>query len=135
MYLMLRKRSLVAISALLLSGFPLPIGRADPGGRSIGRTPSLSVELGEPVTYRCTSGRQLVVRYGRLSDGSLSFARLQPPGDEPLTLPQLVAGSGVRFSDEQKWQWWTKGEGGFLQRRDEKGKWKTVLAHCQEEAG
>lgn len=92
---------------------------------------TLGVELGKPVSYRCSDARQLVVRYGRLSDGSLSFARLQPPGEQLLTLPQLVSGSGARYSDEQLWQWWSKGQEGFLQRRDEEGEWQTVLKDCR----
>ena len=91
----------------------------------------VAAELGEPVTYRCAGGRQLVVRYGRLSDGSLSFVRLQPPGDRLLTLPQLVSGSGTRYTDEQRWQWWSKGQEGFLERRDAQGRWQTVLDRCQ----
>lgn len=89
------------------------------------------VEMQEPVSYRCTEGARLEVRYGRLSDGSLSFARLQPPGDRPLTLPQLVSGSGARYSDEQRWQWWSKGKEGFLQRREDNGQWRAVLKGCR----
>jgi membrane-bound inhibitor of C-type lysozyme len=90
----------------------------------------LTAELGEPVAYRCSDGRQLVVRYGRLSDGSLAFVRLRPPGAGQLTLPRLVSGSGVRYSDEQEWQWWSKGKEGFLQRRDARGEWRTLLQRC-----
>jgi membrane-bound inhibitor of C-type lysozyme len=90
-----------------------------------------AVEMRKPVSYRCDGGGRLEVRYGRLGDGSLSFARLQPPGDSPLTLPQLVSGSGTRYSDEQRWQWWSKGEEGFLQRRDNDGQWRTVLQGCR----
>jgi membrane-bound inhibitor of C-type lysozyme len=93
----------------------------------------LGVELGKPLRYRCAGGSTLMVRYGRLSDDSLSFARLQPPGEQPLTLPQLVSGSGVRYSTEQMWQWWTKGQEGFLQRRDGQGEWRTVLEGCRNE--
>ncbi|EDY39296.1 conserved hypothetical protein [Cyanobium sp. PCC 7001] len=91
---------------------------------------SLQVELREPVRYRCDGGTELVVTYGQLSDGSLSFARLQPPGETLLTLPQLVSGSGARYSTEQLWQWWSKGEEGFLERRDEQGEWTTELGGC-----
>ncbi|MEB3321827.1 MAG: MliC family protein [Synechococcaceae cyanobacterium] len=93
------------------------------------RTPG--VELGAPITYRCAEGRQLVVRYGGLSDGSLGFARLQPPGDPSITLPRLVSASGARYSDEQRWQWWSKGKEGFLERREERGQWRTVLKGCR----
>jgi membrane-bound inhibitor of C-type lysozyme len=90
-----------------------------------------AVEIQKPVSYRCAGGGRLEVRYGRLSDGSLSFARLQPPGHQPLTLPQLASGSGARYSDEQRWQWWSKGQEGFLQRRDNNGQWRTVLEGCR----
>jgi membrane-bound inhibitor of C-type lysozyme len=90
----------------------------------------LGVELGEPVLYRCSGARELVVRYGRLSDDSLAFVRLQPPGEQPVTLPQLVSGSGARYSNGQLWQWWSQGEEGFLQRQDDQGEWQTVLEGC-----
>jgi membrane-bound inhibitor of C-type lysozyme len=93
--------------------------------------PLPTVELGDPVPYRCAGGRQLVVRYGRLSDGSLSFARLLLPGDRRLTLPRLVSGSGSRYSDEASWQWWSKGSGGVLEQRDEEGGWRTVFDQCR----
>jgi membrane-bound inhibitor of C-type lysozyme len=108
--------------ALLMGMLPAAVGA---------RWVPLAVELGEPIRYRCAGGRQLEVRYGRLSDGSLSFARLQPPGDQPHTLPQLVSGSGTRYTDEQRWQWWSKGQEGVLQRRDGQGQWQTVLDQCQ----
>lgn len=92
---------------------------------------TLRVELGAPIPYRCAEGRTLAVRYGRLSDGSLSFARLSPPGDRSLTLPRLASGSGARYSDEANWQWWTKGPEGFLERRDDRGEWRTVLTGCR----
>jgi membrane-bound inhibitor of C-type lysozyme len=91
---------------------------------------SLQVELRETVRYSCEGGAELVVTYGQLSDSSLAFARLQPPGETLITLPQLVSGSGARYSTEQLWQWWSQGEEGFLQRRNEQGGWNTVLAGC-----
>jgi membrane-bound inhibitor of C-type lysozyme len=91
----------------------------------------LAVELGAPISYSCGGGQPLTVRYGRLSDGSLAFARLQPPGSPLLTLPQLLSASGARYSDERLWQWWSKGSGGVLQRRDDQGRWQTLLEGCQ----
>lgn len=123
------------MAALALAGSPsatlaLPTSRQPTTAVQPSGAP-LTAELGAPVSYRCAGGQLLTVRYGRLSDGSLAFARLQPPGGPLLTLPQLVSASGARYSDERLWQWWSKGSGGFLQQRDDQGRWQTLLEGCQ----
>ncbi|SBO43277.1 MliC family protein [Cyanobium sp. NIES-981] len=114
----------LAVGMLLLTAVAPVAGVAPVAAEDLG------VELGEPVLYRCSGARELAVRYGRLSDDSLAFVRLQPPGGQLLTLPQLVSGSGARYSSGQLWQWWSKGEEGFLQRLDDQGDWQTVLEGC-----
>jgi len=88
------------------------------------------VELEGPIAYRCDGGSQLMVRYGRLSDGSLSFVRLFLPGERTVTLPQLVSASGTRYSDDRQWQWWSKGSGGFLEVREGEGQWQKRFKQC-----
>ena len=114
----------------LLSGFFLVAVQAETAQRRFAITPPV-VELEAPIAYRCDGGSQLLVRYGRLSDGSLSFARLLLPGGRIATLPQLVSASGSRYSDDQQWQWWSKGSGGFLEERNGGGAWQKHFRRCQ----
>ena len=85
------------------------------------------------VHYSCAGGKQIVARYGGLSDGSLNFVRLTLPKGEQITLPQVASGSGARFSVDQDVTWWSKGTGGFLQRRDANGQWQTSLDSCAQQ--
>jgi len=85
------------------------------------------------VHYSCAGGKQVVARYSGLSDGSLNFVRLTLPKGEQITLPQVASGSGARFSADQDVSWWSKGRGGFLQRRDAKGQWQTSLDSCVQQ--
>ncbi len=94
-------------------------------------SPLPQLEWGEPFLYHCAGGGKLGVRYGRLSDGSLSLARLDLPDHRTVTLPQLVAGSGARYSNDLRWQWWSKGSSGFLERRDHQGQWQKFLDQCR----
>lgn len=122
------------LALALAGGTPSVLAQSTPGPpHPIAPSPAapLTVELGAPIPYRCAGGQALTLRYGRLSDGSLAFVRLQPPGGPLLTLPQLVSASGARYSDERQWQWWSKGSGGFLQRRDDQGRWQILLEGCQ----
>lgn len=82
------------------------------------------------VHYSCAGGKQVVARYSGLSDGSLNFVRLTLPKGQQITLPQVASGSGARFSADQDVTWWSKGTGGFLQRRDANGQWQTSLDSC-----
>lgn len=117
-----------------LLGSPFPgaasTDRSDRAPNRFADTPAVVVELGEPIPYRCAGGSQLVVRYGRLSDDSLSFVRLFLPGDRRVTLPQLVSASGARYSDDRQWQWWSKGSTGFLEQRDGQGQWQKLFEQC-----
>jgi membrane-bound inhibitor of C-type lysozyme len=93
-------------------------------------------QLGPVVTatYRCANGERLEASYGGLKDGSLSFVRLTLPDGQQLTLPQVASGSGARFSADQDVTWWSKGSGGFLQRRDANGNWQVSLDSCEEQS-
>ena len=85
------------------------------------------------VHYTCAGGKQVVARYGGLSDGSLNFVRLTLPKGQQITLPQVASGSGARFSADQDVTWWSKGTGGFLQRRDATGQWQMSLTSCEQQ--
>jgi membrane-bound inhibitor of C-type lysozyme len=66
---------------------------------------ALSLEGGETFAYTCGDGSVVSVRYYALSDGSLRFARLRMQGGKELTLPQLISGSGARYSDGHTTFW------------------------------
>lgn len=85
------------------------------------------------VHYTCAGGNHVVARYSGLSDGSLNFVRLTLPNGQQITLPQVASGSGARFSADQDVTWWSKGTGGFLQRRDANGQWQISLDSCVQQ--
>ncbi len=64
------------------------------GGQS-----DLKVLGGEPVAYDCGRNATITARYYQLSDESLRFAKVDTP-EGNYTLPQLVSGSGARYTDE-----------------------------------
>jgi len=90
----------------------------------------LSVVQGDTIRYRCGGGQIIEAQYGSLSDQSLSFVRLRLPDGRRLTLPQVASGSGARYSADQDFTWWSKGNGGFLQERGDDGKWRITLDAC-----
>lgn len=92
---------------------------------------SLSVTGGLPVTYRSATGETIVARYYELTDGSLSFVKLTLPDGERCTLPQVLSGSGVRYTDDFRVVWWTKGDTAFGEARDGNGDWKLRYPDCR----
>lgn len=77
----------------------------------------LSVIAGASQYYTCDDHTKIKVVYYNLSDASLNFVKLTVKKDGVLTgytLPQIVSGSGARYSSGQDVQWWSKGRGGFL---------------------
>jgi len=92
----------------------------------------LTVNLGPPVHYKSENGEQFVARYGSLSDGSLHFVKLTMPDGEEYTLPQVISGSGVRYTDEREIVWWTHHGTVRLDVRDAEGKWTTRDSELKE---
>ncbi len=91
----------------------------------------LTVEGGEPITYRCEGGEQIVARYYHLSDKSLYFVKVLLPDGQEQTLPNAVSASGARYTDDRLWVWWTKGDSGFAETRDQNGQWQVKYQNCQ----
>jgi membrane-bound inhibitor of C-type lysozyme len=91
----------------------------------------LTVTGGEPITYQCQAGEQIMVRYYALSDKSLQFVKVTLPDGQVQTLPNAMSGSGARYTDDRLWVWWNKGETGFVETRNDKGEWYTVYDNCQ----
>jgi membrane-bound inhibitor of C-type lysozyme len=106
-------------------------------GSALAETPSPFpvVVARERVTYRCAGGSNVVALYYGLADGSLDFVRLERPEARPVTLPRLVSASGVRYSDDAHFQWWSKGEAGFLQERSSNGRWSMAIQDCRRRTG
>ena len=93
---------------------------------------TLIVDIGSPVYYRSGKGEQFVAKYGSLSDGSLHFVKVKMPDGQEYTLPQVVSGSGARYTDEREIVWWTHQGTVRVDVRDVEGKWKTKYSDLKE---
>lgn len=90
----------------------------------------LTVQKLSQAHYRCAGGKTLDVGYYQLSDDSLGFARFSVDGKR-YTLPQALSASGVRYSDDGLLQWWSKGDTGRLERRDDNGEYRAWFDDCR----
>jgi membrane-bound inhibitor of C-type lysozyme len=97
-----------------------------------GEAKNLTVTGGEAITYHCENGAQIVARYYSLSDKSLDFVKVWLPDGKEYTLPQVLSGSGVRYSDDRELVWWTKGASAFAEMRDQNGDWQVMYDKCAE---
>jgi membrane-bound inhibitor of C-type lysozyme len=95
-------------------------------------TGDLKVRGGESIIYQCENGKQIVARYYSLADGSLDFVKITVPEGKEYTLPRVLSASGVRYTDDLKIVWWTKGESAFLEARGENGKWQVKYQNCKQ---
>jgi membrane-bound inhibitor of C-type lysozyme len=96
------------------------------------KTGGLTVRGGDPVYYGCGNGERIVARYYSLSDDSLRFVKVIMPDGREYTLPNVISGSGARYTDELEKVWWTKGNTGFVQARDRNGDWQIEYRDCLE---
>ena len=94
--------------------------------------PELTVRVGQPVRYMSENGDRFVARYGSLSDKSLSFVKVQMPDGREYTLPQVVSGSGVRYTDERELVWWTHQGTVLVEMRDAEGDWVAKYSELRE---
>jgi membrane-bound inhibitor of C-type lysozyme len=92
--------------------------------------PTLHAAGGNAITYHCDKAKTVIARYYNLSDGSLSFVKLSLNG-KVYTLPQVVSGSGARYTSEHDVEWWTKGDGALLNENITDAKAK--VASCQQQ--
>ena len=92
----------------------------------------LRVNIESPVYYRSENGDQFSARYGSLSDGSLHFVKVLMPDGREYTLPQVVSGSGVRYTDERELVWWTHQDTVRVDVRDEEGNWVTMYQELRK---
>ena len=94
----------------------------------------LTVNIGQPVHYTSSDGDRFVARYGSLSDNSLHFVKVQMPDGREYTLPQVVSGSGVRYTDERDLVWWTHQGTVSVEVRDAEGNWAARYPELREVA-
>ena len=111
--------------ALLLAGASGCAG-IDPG--------TLTICPGERVVYRCEGGERIVARYYSLSDNSLDFVKVMLPDGREVTLPQAMSASGVRYTNDFEWVWWTKGDSAFAETRSPNGDWRITYKNCRTTA-
>ncbi len=84
----------------------------------------LTVNLQPPVLYVNKQGKSFEAIYGSLSDNSLQFVKITTPDGKKYTLPQVLSGSGARYTDDREIVWWEHHGVIRLDIRDEKGRWK-----------
>ena len=92
----------------------------------------LTVNMGLPVQYENGNGEKFTARYGSLSDGSLNFVKVKMPDGQEYTLPQVISGSGARYTDEREIVWWTHQGTVRIDVRDSEGKWTTKYSGLKE---
>jgi membrane-bound inhibitor of C-type lysozyme len=95
---------------------PAPVASAE----TIGERPFV-------IVYRCDGGRFLAVGYPAFRDARTAPIRLSWDGRTRLLAPARAA-SGARYvSRADNLQWWSKGNGGFLNRLSDDS---PLLAGC-----
>ena len=96
------------------------------------RQAGLTVLTGERVVYECQGDDRIGATYYSLSDGSLEFVKVRLPGGKEVTLPQALSASGVRYTDDREWVWWTKGTAAFAETREPDGTWRVRYRDCRQ---
>ncbi len=79
----------------------------------------LTVVISKPMTFLSQDKKTFSVRYGELSDNSLSFIKITLPDGIEKTLARVVSASGVRYLDERQLEWWEHQGSVCLSKRDE----------------
>ena len=94
--------------------------------------PELRVDIGPPVYYRSDQGDLFIARYGSLSDASLDFVKVEMPDGRAYTLPAVLSGSGVRYTDERQLVWWLHQGTVRVDSRRADGTWKEAYLELRE---
>lgn len=85
------------------------------------------------VTYNCERGEKIKAEYYSLSDNSLHFVKIIMPDGKEYTLPQVISGSGARYTDEREVEWWIKGDSVMIKRHTANGDWVDIYHKCAVE--
>ncbi len=94
----------------------------------------LTVRAGARVVYRCNGGERIEATYYSLSDKSLDFVKVHLPDGREVTLPQALSASGVRYTNDVEWVWWTKGDSALAETRTPNGEWQIKYKDCRQTA-
>ena len=86
----------------------------------------LNVELTQEVEYLCSDRSKIDARFYTLTDNSLSFVKVKIVDGKEYTLPQVIAASGARYSDEYSLQFWIKGNAMTLYKMNEEREWEII---------
>ena len=86
----------------------------------------LYIELTQEVEYLCSDKSIVNARFYTLTDNSLGFVKVNMADVKEHTLPQVIAASGVRYSDEYSIQFWVKGNTMTLYMKREDGEWEII---------
>jgi membrane-bound inhibitor of C-type lysozyme len=86
----------------------------------------LNVELIQQVEYQCSDESIINASIYKLTDNSLYFIKVKLMDGKEYTLPQVIAASGVRYSDEYSIQFWIKGNRMTLYTMNEERQWDIV---------
>ena len=93
---------------------------------------NLAVKISPPIKYKSQDGKRFTARYCSLSDGTLNFVKITMPDGKKYTLPQIISGSGVRYTDEREIVWWTHQGTVRVDMRNDKGEWITKYPELKE---
>ena len=86
----------------------------------------LNLELTQEVEYICSDESKINVRFYTLTDNSLYFVKVKMVDGKEYTLPQVIAASGARYSDEYSLQFWIKGNSMTLYKMNEEREWRII---------
>ncbi|MDX9827414.1 MAG: MliC family protein [Spirochaetia bacterium] len=86
----------------------------------------LGVNVINEAEYICTDDSLMKVRYYSLTDNSLYFVKIVMSDGNEYTLPQVIAASGARYSDDRNIQFWIKGDSMTLYSLGAKGEWEKI---------
>jgi membrane-bound inhibitor of C-type lysozyme len=95
-------------------------------GCSTNAKAKLRVELTQEIEYQCSDGTKVNARFYTLTDNSLNIVKLNIANDKEYTLPQVIAASGARYSDEYSLQFWIKGKSMTLYKMNEEREWEII---------
>ena len=73
------------------------------------------------ILYRTENKENLRAKYYSSADNKENYVLLILPNDDEITLTEVVSASGARYSDGDKYEWWTKGPQGILKTTPKKG--------------
>jgi membrane-bound inhibitor of C-type lysozyme len=90
----------------------------------------LHIKKDAVVTYNCENGADIRAEYFSLSDSSLHFVKIFMPDGKEYTLPQVVSGSGARYTEGREIEWWIKGDSVMIKRHTDEGDWTAIFHKC-----